>query len=156
MKYYFVSQNKSFYEERQGGYLWAPQDNVHHHKRILDVNNGDIIVHNYNKRIVAISIAEGNCYDYMQPIELQKKKSWENKGWSLKCTYYDIKNPIIISDYKNEILDLQPNKYAPFDKNGKCNQGYLFEINKELFEFILDKLVVNNLEFVNNLKAIIH
>lgn len=32
MNYFFVYQNKSYYEENAGGYLWAPQRNKAGHR----------------------------------------------------------------------------------------------------------------------------
>ncbi len=61
MNYFFVFQNKSYLKEKAGGYLWAPKRNkkgrVSHWERMTEVKKGDLIIHSYLKKIVAVSIA---------------------------------------------------------------------------------------------------
>lgn len=50
MNYFFVFQNKTYYEEYRGGYLWAPQRGntgrkESHWKKMKEVRRGDIIIH---------------------------------------------------------------------------------------------------------------
>ena len=35
-------------------------------------------------------------------------------------------------------------KYSPFDKGGNGNMGYLFDLNRELAKFFVEKTVINN------------
>lgn len=48
MNYFFVFQNKSYKEEKNGGFLWAPQKNengqaFHHWTDLALIKKGDII-----------------------------------------------------------------------------------------------------------------
>ena len=111
---------------------------------MCNLKKGDIIFHSYHKKICAVSIAKSDCYEAMQPEILQVEQLWDNLGWRADCEYYTISNPIITSDYMDTILTLQPTRYAPFNKIGRGNTGYLFNCSKELALFLLDKLKIKN------------
>ncbi|HEX3016759.1 MAG TPA: hypothetical protein VHP31_02770 [Caproicibacter sp.] len=64
---FFVFQGNTYDRESRGGYIWAPISNkagntFHHWDRLLDVRQGDIILHGYNGYIQAVSTARGECY----------------------------------------------------------------------------------------------
>ena len=44
MKYYFVAQGQTYLTEHSQKYLWAPIDNIWHHKIMNDVKKGDVIL----------------------------------------------------------------------------------------------------------------
>jgi hypothetical protein len=88
MNYFFVFQNKSYLKEKAGGYLWAPKrskngNRVSHWERMKEVKKGEVTLHSYLKKTVAISIALKDAYSAMQPEELQEEKLWEDKDGEL-------------------------------------------------------------------------
>lgn len=142
MSYFIVFQNKTYKEEKKGGYLWAPQRNksgheVFHWSNILKVNDGDIIFSMYKRNLVSINTANGKAVDALRPYDLDKANLWEKQGWILNIEYNELVNHVSISDNIDEILKLCPSKYSPFTIRGKGSQGYLFEIRKELGEYLL-------------------
>lgn len=146
---FFVFQGNTFNREYQGGYLWAPIANntstpPHHWTRLLDVRKGDIILHGCNGYIQAISLAKDSCYECLQPKELVVEDLWDLKGRKVDCDYTYIENPIKTSNYVSDILRLRQAKYAPFDKFGSGNMGYLFEINRELARIFVNETVKQN------------
>ena len=152
MNFFFVFQNKTYDREKKGEYLWAPKGTPAHWKNLRQIKKGDMIFHSYNGNLVAISIATTNCFDSPQPQELLTEKLWENDGWKVMCKYYFVPHPITFSDYKDKILELQPKKYAPFNRTGRGNTGYLFLLNQEISSFFLEQLQVRNAGFVNTIK----
>ncbi|SEW04300.1 hypothetical protein [[Clostridium] fimetarium] len=117
MNYYLVFQNKSYKEESNGGYIWAPQknkkgDGEFHWHNVAGVKKGDVILHCVKQSIVAISEAIKNGHEEKRPEELKERGEWDNEAW-----------------------------HAPFNKNGKGNQGYLYEINKELYEYMFVEML---------------
>lgn len=148
-QYFFVFQNKTYDAERNGGYLWAPKSNddgrtVSHWKLMKEVSVGDVIFHSVDKNIVAISIACSNCYSATQPEALQKERIWTDDGWRVDCKYISIKYPVVTSDYMDTLLNMQPDKYAPFNNIGRGNTGYLFASNLTMSEFLFSKLTKAN------------
>ena len=147
--YFFVFQNKTYDAEKRGGYLWAPKSlkdgrNVSHWNRMTEVRKGDVIFHSVRKEIAAISIATSDCYSAIQPEELRREKLWDDDGWKVDCSYIVIISPILTSDYKDEILKLQPISNAPFNVLGRGNTGYLFSSNVDLSRFLFEKMKLAN------------
>lgn len=155
MNYFFVFQNKTYDLERRGGYLWAPLHSkngrrVSHHERMKEIKHGDIIIHSYRQAIKAVSIAKTDAYEATRPKELPPR--WCETGWRVDSEYIVFEKTIHFSEYKNELIKLQPEKGGPLKKTGdgigNGVEGYLFEANKEMFEFLLDKIAdVQSAEF---------
>lgn len=61
-----------------------------------------------------------------------------------KFVYTGIKNPIKTIEFKDDIIRLCQVKYAPFDKDGNGNMGYLFDINRELAKIFIKASVKQN------------
>lgn len=152
---FFVFQNSTFDRECQGGYLWAPVtnktgDTFHHWDRLLDVHPGDIILHGYNGYVQAVSIARAACYNCLQPKELRTEDSWDLDGRRVDSDYVMLQHPIKTADYVDDIVRLCNTKYAPFNKNGTGNQGYLFEINRDMAKIFLRAAVAANPTLMGN------
>ena len=146
---FYVFQGSTFDRESRGGYIWAPISSKdggmpHHWTRLLDVRPGDIIFHGYNAHVQAISVARGECYECAQPAELRTEDLWEQAGRRVDCEYIVLEQPIKTADYRDDILRLCNVKYAPFDKDGNGNMGYLYELNRELAQIFLRGVVKAN------------
>lgn len=146
---FFVFQGNTFDKEYRGGYIWAPVTNkngnrFHHWDRLLDVQEGDIILHGCNGYIRAVSVAKAVCYECVQPPELTVEDLWDIDGRRIDCDYIYIEKPIKTSAFIDDIIRLCNVKYAPFDKTGNGNMGYLFEINKELALIFLNASIGQN------------
>lgn len=146
---FFVFQGSMYEEECRGGYIWAPVANKegltqHHWDRLLDVRPGDVIFHGFDGYIQAISTARGECYDCIQPEELRSEDLWEPEGRRVDCEYIQIHHPIKTALVQDDILRFSNVKYSPFNKYGTGNQGYLFELNKELARIFLRETVKRN------------
>ena len=66
MNFFLVFQGDTYEEEKILSCLWAPKLNkagheVHHHRRLLDVDIGDQVVHLENRKIRAISKAKSKA-----------------------------------------------------------------------------------------------
>lgn len=141
-QYFFVFQNKSYKEERQGEYLWAPQKNsignkVDHWERMAGVKKGDFIIHSVGRKLCAISIAQEDSKTEIRPEELSSV--WADIGWKVNTKYYDIEVPIEISNHVEQFLTLQPKKHGPLNIKGGGKQGYLFCANKAMVEYIIEE-----------------
>ncbi len=146
---FFVFQGSTFNAEYKGGYIWAPKYNAggntcHHWDRLLEVREGDIILHGANGYIEAISVAKGPCYDAESPVELKEEELWANDGRMVDCKYTKIDRPIKTANFRKTIVEYCGVKYAPFDKDGNGNMGYLFEINPDLVRFFLEETLKKN------------
>lgn len=146
---FLVFQGNTFDAEYRGGFIWAPKYNqgghtCHHWDKLMDVRKDDLIIHCADGYIQAISVAKGGCYDAESPRELTEEQLWAKDGRMVDCEYIKISKPIRHSDYKETILKYCNVKYAPFDKDGNGNMGYLFDLNRELAKFFIEKTVIKN------------
>lgn len=149
IQYHFVFQNKTYTAERDAGILWAPKSlhnghRVSHWDRVADVHKGDVIIHSVKKEIVAFSIAETNGDHMIQPDRIKLEKLWSDDGWGVHCRYVVVQNPVVTSDYMVQLLDLQPDRYAPFNCKGRGNTGYLFAANLEMAQLFFSKSLKRN------------
>ena len=140
MKYFFVMQNKTFRQEYEGGFLWAPYRTVNNRRNALwelmeEVEYGDVIIHSFHQKIVAVSIATSGCYQGQRPKE--GFDDWEQEGRRVDVEYHLFQQKITTSDHMAQLQSFQPEKNAPFHKGGRGNTGYLFAATKEMYEYII-------------------
>lgn len=151
---FYVFQGNTFDRESKGGYLWAPISSKdggvpHHWERLLDVRKGDIILHGCKAQVQAVSVAKDQCYDCRQPEELRTEDLWEQEGRRVDCEYIVLDEPVKTALFREDIIRLCNVKYAPFDKDGNGNTGYLFELNRELARIFLRGVVKCNPELAS-------
>lgn len=145
MKFWWVSQNKTYKDEREHGYLWAPKKNAtgqspYHWTNICDVKAGDLIFSYYRQHIVSLSIAKTSPYDAPIPREWENVHDWTNDGWKVDVEYSDINPAPHIKDFNTDIDELLPDIYSPLTVEGTGVQGYLFVLPEAAGEFLLDLL----------------
>lgn len=151
---YLVFQGNTFDEECKGQFIWAPQyttsgGTCHHWDRLMEVREGDVIFNCSGGYIKAISKAKGPCEDCQRPDNGTSNVDWTQwgrEGRKVSCEYHQLANPLKHGSYKDTILKYCKVKYAPFDRDGNGNMGYLYDLNKELATFFLAEIIKNNPE----------
>ena len=107
----------------------------------------DVIFHCSDGYIQAISRVKGPCIDSARPDHTTGDwTSWEKDGRRVDCEYHTLRVPLKHSAYKNVILPFCQVKYAPFDKNGNGNLGYLFDLQPQLAAFFVQEIAKRNPE----------
>ena len=140
---FWVYQNKTFFEEANGGFLWSPKyakdgkKNPGYEAR-KEVHKGDIILHSYMGRIVAISKAKDTCYSAHRPSFAFNE--WDSDGWKIDAIYNHLNRYLHTADYGLEIYKIQPNN-GPMRSDGCGKQQYLCNVNQVLFDYIITKTV---------------
>lgn len=155
MRFFLVFQNKSYKEERLGGFLWAPKANengqtFHHWTSMTLIRKGDVIFSSYKGELLSIIIAKDDYLEAPKPSSLKTVNRWEEDGWIVDAEYIDVNTPIKYKDYMDDILDLQGDKYAPFNVSGRGNVGYLFPITEELANYFFSILKIELKDLVPN------
>ena len=146
---YLVFQGATFLEESTGEYIWAPLyaqngTTMHHWDRLLDLRAGDVIFHCADGYIQALSQAKGPCENSARPSNSEDWKNWEKNGRRVDCDYYFLKQPLKHGEYKDTIIQYCNVKYAPFDKDGNGNLGYLYPLDQDLAKFFLEEIIKAN------------
>jgi hypothetical protein len=121
---------------------------VSSHRRLEDVKKGDIIFHVSAQEILALSTADGPYFVSKRPRgDCLVGDDPNMDGRMVKSSYALLKNPILHCNYKSTIIQLQGDnieKGYPFDKHGEGNQGYLFNLHKELAKFFMEEIIKVN------------
>lgn len=143
MNYYWVFQNKTYKEEFEGSFLWAPKSKdrkIKHWETMLKLNIGDLIIHSYFGKIVAIGEVTKKSFECNQPDNLKHNNRWNNDGYKALCKYTLLNIPLSTKIINKKVYELQPDKNGPINKLGRGNTGYLFDLNLETFNYIKEEL----------------
>jgi hypothetical protein len=133
--WWWVNQNKTYRQEREGGYIWAPQKTksggeAFHHANVSKVKKGDVVWHYCNQKVVAVSVAETDAFEQPKPEELETD-DWETDGYMVKVKYFDLVKPIDRNSIPFDLrAALSKEKKSPFNRGGTVNQGYLFALTE--------------------------
>src|SRR5262245_56157354 len=109
MAYWWVSQNKTYSEERAGEFLWAPKRTKkggpprHYWTAMTLVRPGDIVFSIVQKHVRAVSVARAAAYDAPQPNELEITELWSKDGWRVELAYEDMIPPVPTSNFLEEL-----------------------------------------------------
>lgn len=145
MAYWWVSQNKTYKEERTGGYLWAPLFDrggltPHHWQTVSRLAPGDIVFSYRRRKIPAFAVVSSMPFTADAPTDFQRKGDWSKDGLSVTATYEDVSPPLAIPTVTEQLMKLLPPLYSPLNINGDGNQGYLFELPGAAGRFLLDQI----------------
>lgn len=138
---WWVNQGETFRQEREGGYVWAPQVTkagiaVGHHTAVRRVRSGDRVVHYSKGHIRAVSTATTDGYEAPRPDDLPDE-AWQREGLRADAAYVDLDRPIPLGSIPEA---LRSGAGGPFNSNGGVNQGYLFEVPEGVAR-VLDTLL---------------
>lgn len=152
---YLVFQGDTYNEERTGQFIWAPKytkdgKTMHHWDRLMDVREGDVIFHCSDGYIQAVSRVKASFEESARPDHTTGDwTNWEKAGRRVDCDYHVLRKPLKHGAYKDTILEYCNVKYSPFDKYGNGKMGYLFELNKNLAAFFIQKIAEKNPEVMD-------
>ncbi len=152
MSYFMVFQGKNFEKEMREGYIWAPKHGANGRKvpswsLLTEIKTGDIVFSVYKRQVVSINTALGAYSSKSKEISEdnyiigdcnQNSKNCK-EGFEVRLEYTPI-NHISIDEIWNDIKNMLPDEYGPFNKNGGGNQGYLFIITEEMGQYLMNKI----------------
>lgn len=148
MSVFYVFQGETYEQERRGGYVWSPKlakggRRNAGYTMMTKVHKGDFILHNSNGKVMAISIAQTDCYDGTQPRELADADTtvtWDDDGYRIDTEYYDFDVPLVTTDYQRWLKDHYIEGSA-FTTAGRGKQQYMCSLTDEHAIFLLDKAI---------------
>ena len=147
MNYFVVFQNKTYERESRDGILWAPKRNknntaIFHWSNMTKVKPGDIVLSIFNNRIVSVNVATSSAYDAVMPAEFSSH-GWDEDGWKVNLEYKPVDNPIKVMEVSEGLAPFLDTYRSPFQKTGRGNQGYLFELPHKAAEYLLGLLNID-------------
>ena len=148
MPIYYVLQNQTYKQERQGEYVWAPQidqggrQNAGY-KMMTELKQGDFILHHYKRKVMSISIAKNDCYEATQPHELvtaEKNIDWDESGYRVDVEYFDFDPPFNMKELEAWLRENYIEGSA-FTKFGTGKEQYMCKLADIHARYILEKLI---------------
>ena len=143
MNYFYVYQNRTYHEERSGGFLWSPQyarggQRNAGYEAMREVRPGDVIFHSYMGEIVAISKAQTACYSHLRPG--RSFEVWDREGWKIDTRYFVLSRPLKTEPFIPELYRMQPPN-GPFTSSYRGKQQYLCNVSPKMFAFLIEKII---------------
>jgi len=141
--YWWVNQGKTFQEEVDGGFIWAPQESktgssLFHWDNVAEVKPGDLVFCYSKKHIRAVGQAVTEGDEGPKPESIASDE-WNEDGWTAKVLYHVLSHPIPLQKVNNELLALNLER-GPLTQVGSVNQGYLYELTKAAADIILKNI----------------
>ena len=145
MSVFYVYQGITYKEERHGGYVWSPKLNRAGKKNagytmMTNIRKFDFILHNMDGKIMAISVAQTNCYNGKKPAALTNPDlpiQWDEDGYQIDTKYFDFDVPLLVINHKEWLAKhYKPN--SAFTVNGTGKQQYMCEIDNEHAIYLLE------------------
>jgi|TARA_B100001105_G_C22045735_1_gene296014 putative restriction endonuclease len=97
--YYWVNQGKTYKQEREGGYLWAPTANksgntAFHWHNMTRLNLGDVVLNYHKGFILGYCIILSNSFIATKPSEFKVDVEWQDEGHMVDARYFQFADPV--------------------------------------------------------------
>ena len=131
VRFWWASQNQTYRQETEGGYLWSPKRNKDggfnpFYEFMREVAPGDIVFSFANTLIKKVGIVESYCFECPKPLEFKKVGlNWEKVGWRINVRFFKLGKPIRPKDHIDLLRPLLPKPYSPLQDSGDGNVLYL-------------------------------
>jgi hypothetical protein len=134
---WWVNQDATYRQERDGGYVWAPQvtqggATARHHHNVVLLKVGDVLLHYQDKEIKALGLVTSPGEPGPRPSELPDN-AWGAEGYRASIDYFELASPINLT-----AIDLvrRIKEGGPFQTSGGVKQGYLYPLSKEFRDYL--------------------
>lgn len=136
MAIFYVFQGDTYYDERDGSFVWSPKLNESGHKNrgftmMTRIREGDFILHHYNGKMQAISIAQTDCFEAKKPkYKRNKGFAWNDEGYRVNTNYCELEEPVEITKPQHKSwLALNHKPDSAFTIKGTGKQQYMCSID---------------------------
>jgi putative restriction endonuclease len=145
MRFWWASQNQTYRQETEGGYLWSPKRNKGggfnpFYEFMKELAPGDLVFSFADTWIRKIGIVQGYCFESPQPPEFGAlgQRVWDNIGWSVSVRFFPLAKPIRPKDHMDLLRPLRPERYAPLQDSGDGNVLYLTSVPERMAQTMGD------------------
>ncbi|MBO9128571.1 AAA family ATPase [Bacillus sp. 165] len=132
VSFWWVNQGQTHFQEKEGEYLWAPQQSkqgipLPHHVNLTKAKVNDIVFCYSGGELKCIGIVKKQAVEAPKPAEIASH-GWQEEGYLLELDYFDFLSRI----RKGEIPEQwRLEETGPFDRNGNVKQGYFFNVSEK-------------------------
>jgi MoxR-like ATPase len=132
---WWVNQGTTYSVARDGAFLWAPKLGRDgrprdHWLRLRELRPDDIVLHNADGRIRAVSHVVLPAVDATKPDSLANEE-WGSEGLRVRTDYRELRDPIVVADIP---AALRTPSAGPFTVAGGVKQGYIFPLSRPEYD----------------------
>jgi hypothetical protein len=131
VRFWWVSQNQTYRQETEGGYLWSPKQNRGggfnpFYEFMREVAPGDLVFSFSDTWIRNVGVVQGYCFECPRPLEFGAAgRAWNDIGWRINVRYFALQHTVRPKDHIDLLRPLLPSRHSPLQPNGNGNQMYL-------------------------------
>lgn len=150
--HWVVNQGRTFQDELEGGFLWAPVTNKAGSKQefytnLTKMKRGQQFYSNVGGKIVAVAVVTEEAVECKNPLN-NHKEDWIPDGWMVRVDYAKLDTPVDLKAHIDRIGPLLPKKHQFIWPSGRLPQGgYVFAISDEMAQ-LLGELIGNQLNAI--------
>ena len=143
MDFYLVFQGKTYEIEQNGGFVWAPQRTRNGRRNagysmMTNIRKGDYILSCSKGRILAIGVANTDCYNSDKPEELTD--NWDVDGYRVNVDYSCFDTPLDLGGYRSWLADHHI-KESAFTVQGNSKEQYMCRLADAHASFLLSEIL---------------
>lgn len=151
MAAFWITQNKTFEQEAEGGFLWAPLLDRSGKQRRMHVilgemKPGDLILSYVRRHIVAIGFVLADPVHAPKPADFDPHGRWQRDGWLVRVRFTQVERPLDVVALAPRLLPLLPEHNAPLNRDGTGAQGYAYYLPPKAEALVLDALGLNTVD----------
>jgi len=148
MAYWWVSQNKTFDQDRMGGFLWTPQVDrggacPQHWLNLSLVRRGDTLFSYVGQGICAVVHADTDAKESMfpkarTPVDSHGHDDTSSIGWLVDVTYRVLVHKVAVGSLLPELQPLLPRHHSPLKANGTGALGFVYALPPRAGRLLLE------------------
>lgn len=151
MAAFWITQNKTYAQEADGGFLWAPLTDRSGKRRRMHVilgemKPGDLILSFVRRHIVAIGYVLADPVQAPKPPDLDPEGRWQTDGWLVSVRFTQLAQPLSVDPLVPRLLPLLPDRHAPLNRDGTGAQGYAFFLPPRAEALLLRELGLDTVD----------
>ena len=151
MAAYWITQNKTYEQEADGGFLWAPLADLSGKRRRMhailgEMNPGDLILSFVRRHIVAIGYVLADPVRAPKPVDLDPDGRWQREGWLVHVRFTQLAQPLSVDPLVQRLLPQLPDRHSPLNRDGTGAQGYAYLLPPRAEALLLRELGLNTVD----------
>ncbi|PLS82253.1 MAG: hypothetical protein CYG60_24860, partial [Actinobacteria bacterium] len=137
---WWVNQGKTYEQQRDGGYLWAPKASadgkaLEHWTNLTLLRPDDVVLHYVKGTVKAASRVVERAVEAPRPAELSGDP-WNSDGYLVRVTYQELQKPLPLEEIPQ---DWRIQEGGPFNQHGSPKQTYLSRLSNGFVRRLLDR-----------------
>lgn len=151
MAAFWITQNKTYALEAEGGFLWAPLTDLSGKRRrmhviLREMKPGDLILSFVRRHIVAIGYVLADPVQAPKPADFDPDGRWQRDGWLVHVRFTQLDQPLSVDPLVPRLLPLLPDRHSPLNRDGTGAQGYAYFLPPRAEALLLRELGLDTVD----------